>query len=511
MARKYKMKQSGSGIITMDASLRKLKTVFEDQFLLLTRGNVMNNVRKKVAIVNYEVLRNMATQLSMVSMIINCREDQMTPFFEPSTKVGAPGFVITKKGEFDPRRKGNDKKANLITEMVQQTGFKYDSDREDDFIDFSKMFLREVLTIDQVAVELQYNKRNEVAAFWLVDGGTVHRCTSEGWEDNPKYKFVQEVDGQVVAAYTQEEIIFDYMYKRVDIQHRGYGYSLLEQAVDLISTLLLGLRYNRDLFIEEKIPKGFLAVQGEADGETIDAITRYWTMAMSGVGGKFKIPVIPTGKEGTSLDFKSLSQTNREMEYRQLMSFFLSLFAAVYGMDLAELGIKTDQYQSTLGEATTDGRQEFSKSRALKSLLGFQKGFMNKIIRKIDPDYEFLFVGIDPEDEAKKYEIASSAISSTRTINEMREEDGKEPLEGEEYDMVLNTVMVQLKGQMGGGEEGEEEYENEEDYEDQYEENQDEGNNDKPENDEKIEKSQEELEKHLESLIKAGYDIEIEV
>ena len=510
MAKKYKMKQSKttSSLITMDSSLRKLKTVFEDQFLLLTRGNVMNNIRKKVAIVNYDVLRNMASQLSMVSMIINAREDQITPFLSPALKAGMPGFVISKRGEYDPRRKGTDKKANLITEMIQQTGFKYDPDREDDFIDFGKMFLREILTIDQVAVELQYNKRNEVAAFWLVDGGTIHRCTAEGWEDNPKYKFVQEVDGQVVAAYTREEIIFDYMYKRVDIMHRGYGYSLLEQAVDLVSTLLLGLRYNRDLFTKEKIPKGFLAVQGEADEMTIDAITRYWTMAMSGVGGKFKIPVIPTGKEGTSLDFKNLSQSNRDMEYNKLMLFFLSLFAAVYGMDLAELGIKTDTYQSVLGSASIAPRQEYSKSRALKSLLGFQAGFMNKIIRKIDPDYEFMFIGIDPEDEAAKYDIATKAISSTRTINEMREEDGKEPLEGDEYDMVLNQNLIQAKGQAQQAEAnqgGDDEY-------DDGEESQDESNGDtKYNSEEEVEKSALELEQHIESLIKSGYDFEFKI
>lgn len=931
MAKKYKMKSSGHGIITMDSSLRKLKTVFEDQFLLLTRGNVMNNVRKKVAIVNYDTLRNMAAQLSMVSMIINAREDQITPFLYPARRTGDPGFVVSKKGEYDPRRKSEDKKANIITEMIQQTGFKYDPEREDDFIDFGKMFIREALTIDQVAVELQYNKRGEVAAFWLVDGATVHRCTSDGWEDNPKYKFVQEVDGQVVAAYTQEELIFDYMYKRVDIKYRGYGYclpgytkiltnkgyvkikkvvnkekeyliwngnkfskykgtktskkklintyfndgsklpssldhgiksidkkgnivfkkagnlkisdwviaennviiekdnttifdssfweilgwaigdgnfyydinnqpllrlfyymgnkkgkddreafekhcsilnmldvkysvysypyskgmltigirnkklldelhsygfktskegkdippilfnelneskqgllrglfssdghlgnnetpifqsvdeelirstklllsqigiksnlvkkktskkkgiingkvindrghihhlaiadkelffkkigfiqeyknvklrkrkksrlsetgwrkhevipsayatkllenidtkdmsvslkrkirsitnsgrnttstwfkkigieckyefkqvskmektnkyidmydieilegehqfvaegiyvhnSLLEQAIDLISTLLLGLRYNRDLFIEEKIPKGFLAVQGEADDETIDAITRYWTMAMTGAGGKFKIPVIPTGKEGTSMDFKLLGQSNRDMEYAQLMKFFLGLFAAVFGMDLAELGLKTESTQNILSESSTDFRQEYSKSRALKSLLGFKGGFMNKIIRKIDPDYEFMFVGIDPEDEDKKYSTQTKAIAATRTINEMREEDGKDPLEGEEYDMVLNTTLVQAKGQAQQAEMGEEggEEEGEEEYEDEYEseeEDQSTSNEDTKLDEEEIEKSQIALEQHLESLLKAGYEIEV--
>jgi hypothetical protein len=502
---------SNVDVINQDASLRKLKTIFEDQFLFMTRGNVMNEVRKKVAIVDYEVLRNMASQLSMVSMIINCREDQLTPFFSPCRNVGMPGFIICKKGEYDPKRKSEDKRANTLTEMFQQTGYKYDPEREDDFIDFSKMFQREVLTIDQVAVELQYNRYNEVAAFWLVDGGTIHRCTSKGWENNPKWKFVQEVDGFIKAAYTQEEMIFDYMYKRVDIKFRGYGYSLLEQAVDLVSTLLLGLRYNRDLFTEEKIPKGFLAVQGEADAGTIDSITRYWTMAMEGVGGKFKIPVIPTGKEGTSMDFKMLGQSNRDMEYSKLMFFFLSLFAAVFGMDMAELGIKVDQSTSLMGDNLSGIRQESSKSRALQSLLGFEQSFLNKIMRKIDPEYEFLFVGIDPEDEDKKYGSANKAITSTRTINEMRKEDGLDPLEGEEYNTVLNPQVVQLKGQMQMAEQ-QEQYEEEEEYEENEEEELDTSNvNTKYTKQEGEIKKSNSLEEHLESLLKSGYKVEIDI
>ena len=268
---------------------------------------------------------------------------------------------------------------------------------------------------------------------------------------------------------------------------------------------------NRDLFTEEKIPKGFIAVQGEADSTTIDAITRYWTMAMSGVGGKFKIPVIPTGKEGTSMDFKTLSQSNRDMEYNKLMYFFLSLFAAVFGMDLAELGIKVDQSQSIIADSITGTRQETSKSRALKSLLSFQQEFMNKIIRKIDEEYEFMFVGIDPEDEQKKYDVALKAVTSTRTVNDMRKEDGLEALEGEENNTVLNPQLIQLKASLQMAE-MQEQY-GEEEFEENENSNQISKENKKPEKPEKKDDMQKSksLEAHLESLLEKGYEVEIKL
>ncbi len=507
MAKRYKMSPQ---LYDMDSSLRKLKTVFEDKLLLLTRGSVVGNVRERVMDINIDVLRRMAERLSIVSMCVNVRDAQITPFFYPAKQIGEPGFVISKKGKLDKRFKSNDKKADMLTEMIQQTGFQYVPDREDDFVDFGKMFLRETLIVDQVAVELQRNKRGQIGAFWLIDGGTIFRCTEDGYEDNPNLAFVQEIDGQIVAAYTKEELIFDYMYKRVDIMHRGYGYSLLQQAVDLITTLILGISYNRDIFTKEKIPKGFIALQGEADRETIEAVERYWYMAMSGAGAKFKIPIIPSGKEGVSIDFKTLNPSNRDMEYYKLMLFFLSLFAGVFGIDLAELGIKTDNTQQSLGE-NIEGRIKYSKDRGIGSFLSFFKGFMNKILRKIDEEYEMTFVGINPEDEEKKYGVAKKAIDSTRTTNEMREEDGLEPLEGEEYDMTANAALIQIRQQLMGAAEGGEEYG--EEYEGE-EETGEEKSEELPketegkEVEEETEKSQKELEEHLEKLVKAGYEIE---
>ena len=503
MAKKYKM---SSQLYDVDSSLRNLKTAFEDKLLFLTRGSVVGNVRERVMDMNVDVLRRMSERLSIVSMCINVRDAQITPFFYPAKQIGEPGFVISKKGKLDRRFKSNDKKADMLTEMIQQTGFQYVPEREDDFVDFGKMFLRETLVVDQVAVELQRNKRGQVGAFWLIDGGTIFRCTEEGYEDNPDYAFVQEIDSQVTAAYTREELIFDYMFKRVNIMRRGYGYSLLEQAVDLITTLILGISYNRDIFIKEKIPKGFIALQGEADRETIEAVERYWYMAMSGAGAKFKIPIIPSGKDGVSIDFKTLNPSNRDMEYYKLMLFFLSLFAGVFGIDLAELGIKTDTTQHALGE-NIEGRVKYSKDRGIESFLSFFKGFMNKILRKIDEEYELTFVGINPEDEGKKYKTAKEAIESTRTTNEMREEDGLEPLEGDEYNETANQQVGQIRSQLAqsaAAEEGGEYEEEGEVGEEESEELPEEGKEE-----EVVKKSQKELENHLETLVKSGYEIEI--
>src|SRR4030043_1155594 len=205
------------------------------------------------------------------------------------------------------------------------------------------------------------------------------------------------------------------------------------------------------------------------------------------------------------------------------MLFFLSLFAGVYGIDLAELGIKTDNTQQTLGENIA-GRQQYSKDRGLKALLGFERAVNVKILKKVDEEYDFIFTGIDPEDEAKKYEISTKAIACEKTINEVRKEHGSEPLEGEEYNVVLAASLVQYKQLMMGAaaaqgdqgqennQEGEEENsESDNDGDQDYDFGVDEKNleledDDNKVSDEEVEKASREIDKHVEELMKAGYD-----
>lgn len=512
----------GTKKYTYDSTLAKLKTQFEDQLMFLTHSAAFSEVRERWMSIGYDVLRRMAERLSVVSMIVNTREQQIMPFLIPASEIGQPGFIIYKKGNRDKRLKSNDKRADELTEFINQTGFVYDIDREDDFIDFGKMMLREILTIDQVAIELQRNRKGEVAAFWLVDGATIRRTTSKGYQEKKEIQFVQLLEEQVVAEYTKEELIFDYMYKRVATQQRGYGYSLLEQGIDLVTTLILGISYNRDIFTKDKIPKGFIALQGEADREAIEAVERYWYMAMTGVGAKFTIPILPSGKDGVSLDFKSIGQSNKEMEYHKLMLFFLSLFAGVFGIDLAEMGIKTDTHKTIIGE-NVEGRIKYSKSRGVESLLTFIKGLINKIIKKVDENYIFDFIGVNKRDEKEKYAIVKSAIESSRTINEMREEDGLTSLEGDENNVSLNPQAVQMRQAsaqaeaMGGGGEGEEYEEeggeSEEESKQIIERGEKKGKEEITDEDflEVAGKSQKSLEKHLEYLVKSGYDVEIEI
>lgn len=464
MARKRKSQSKESAkssqLVSLESTTKKLQSllVHPDMSMWVYSG-AASGVRSRLLAIDFEVLRRIVHQIPILNAIINARIDQLIPFCKQAVeKSDDKGFqVIPVKGY-----KEKESEVDSLYEFFEQTGFKYEPEREDDLMDYVQMMVRDILTIDQVATEVQYNRLGQPAAFWGLDGASIKRVTDEG-RFARNIRFVQEVDLKISNEFTHDQMIFDYKNKRSDLRFRGFGYSNVEMAIDVITTLLFGYKYIRDQLIRDRVPKGFIAVLGDADQDQLDAIRRYWYAAMSGAGGQWNIPILPSGKEGVGMDWKSIQPSNKDMEYHKTMMFVSSICAAVFGMDLAELGIKTDDSQSIIGESGKP-RIEASKDRGLGSLLTFIEQHLNKVLRKITTNYKLRFIGFEPEDEKKRADIEKSRLETTATINQLRKERGDDPLEGDYANVVLNPHAVQLiqaaKAQeaqeaMGGAEEEE--------------------------------------------------------
>ena len=61
---------------------------------------------------------------------------------------------------------------------------------------------------------------------------------------------------------------------------------------------------------------------------------------------KWRIPFVPANSEGgkeKSLEWTSLQKTNAEMQFAQWTEFLRTSIAALFGVDLEELGIRTQK------------------------------------------------------------------------------------------------------------------------------------------------------------------------
>ena len=427
-----------------ESTIKKLTSQLIDPKVQNWLWGGAQGVRERILQLNFETLRRSVGQLPLINGIINTRQDQILPFLKYATEQNDRGFrfEIENRTEEFRGEKEDENEIIQLTNFIEQTGFVFDGDREDDFMDYISMLVRDTYEIDQVATEIQYNRMGEPVAFWGLDGATIARVTDEKrWGRD--IRFVQKIDDKVYEEYKSEDLIFDYKFKRSDIKYRGYGYSPVEMCINIITTLLFGYNYIRDQLIKDRVPKGFISVMGDVAKPQLDSIRNYWYAAMTGAGAQFNVPILPSGKDGVGIDFKNLSSNNKDMEYHKTMMFISSLVGAVFSMDLAELGIKTDDSTSIIGE-NAEPRIQSSKDRGLASMLGFAEQHVNKIIRKITKKYRFKFVGLEREDEQKKAEGRNKQITGWRTIDEVREEDGLEPFDTDWSTMPMNAQAVQM-------------------------------------------------------------------
>ena len=402
--------------------------------------------RERIMQLGYDTLEIMADRNPIINAIINKRCEQMRAFCQVSADDKDRGFKIVPRRNAPEEAKNDTDTMALLEDFFIQTGFAYDDDREDDFADFVQLLVRDLLVFDQNATEIQRTNKGEVFAFWYVDGTSIKRVDEVRGEDTfgKNFKFVQEDQGRkTIAKFTSDDLIFDYSNKRARMRHRGYGYAKTEQCIDIITTLLFSFSYNKDLFVKDKIPKGFIKIMGDVNDETVRKVREAWISEMEGYGGRFKVPIVPSGKDGAGIDWQPLGQSNREMEYQQLVNMMMSIIGAVYGIDLAEIGIKTDNYNS-LNAESGEKRIQNSKDSGLGNIVFYVETFCNKILSKITPYYTFKFTGIKNEDRLAEAQLKKAEVESTKTINQLREADGDEPLDDEYANVVLNPQAVQI-------------------------------------------------------------------
>lgn len=443
---KKKSRSKPQDLVSLEATAHKLQSLLTaPDYMGFVQSGSLQGVREKLVRINFMTIRNVVDRIPLLNAIINAQIDHVRQFCHYTIEKNTPGFTLV-KADGSKVEESDEAIRKQLVEFIEQTGFNYDDQREDDYSDYAAMFTREVLVIDQIATEIQRNRKGESVAFWLLDGSYIKRVNPNNSRFNKNVRYVQQIEDKIYNQYTSEDLIFDYKNMRADLRFRGYGYSITEQCIDLITTLLFGYNYVRDQLLRDRIPKGFLQVMGDIGQTQLDSIRRYWYAAMSGAGGQWNIPILPSGKDGVGIDFKAMGQSNRDMEYHKLMMFLSSVVAAVAGMDLAELGIKADDSQAIIGESSK-GRTDTSRSRWLRALLMFLEQHTNKVLRKVTTDWRLQFVGIDREDELNKANIRKAELESRLTINELRKQAGDPPLEGEGYDYcnhILNPQAIQL-------------------------------------------------------------------
>lgn len=422
--------------------------------------NIYGNLKTVDRMLNREVdcqtLRRVSKKAWIINLCIGNVQKKIRPFLKPSTNRNLRGFVVKKIGEDVVKATGQQsKERETIEKFLLNCGTEESSER-DNFNRFCTKIVRDILEIDQVATEILYTRAGEPYAFCAVDGATIEKVLPD--QPNPyNIKFVQLIDEIPTAYYPEGTLIFDYQNPRTDVEHPFYGYSYVEQAIDLITSSINAFTYNAGFFTENKLPRGMLLLDGNASQETVEQMEDYLVDIMSGTASnQWRVPIIPagngSGSESNSIKWVQLGGTNREMEFQGWLDFLVSGIVSLFGCSMEELGLHSSKSQPVF-ERSTAPEIEASKSLVLGDMLSFLQQFINRIVKKVFPGYEIEFVGYERDDPKQVLEIARQELESYKTLNEVRKEKGLPPLTAKWADECpANPQFVQMyQAESAGG------------------------------------------------------------
>jgi len=444
------------GYLKNTANAGNIQSALYDPLQLLENnyGSLRTAERYQNRSISARTLRRIASKAWIISLCKLNIIRHIEPFLKPSTNKNLRGFVILKKGEDISNAYGKkSKEATAIENFLINTGFEEDDDREDTFIKYCTKILNDFFDIDQIATEIQYTAIGKPYAFWAIDAATIEKVLP-GQVNPDKWKYIQVIDHLPYAAYKKNELIFDFQNARSELMYSFYGYSYVEQAIDLITGFINAFAYNSGFFTENKLPRGMLLIDGDVSQETMEAMIDYITEIMSGtVSNQYRIPILPSGfkrGEGGGIKWQQLGGSNRDMEFQGFLDLLISGVTALFGTSVDDIGLHSAKSQPMIDGDSKHKYQE-NKSRVLGNVLGYLQSYLNRIIAVVNPDYQLEFIGYEREDPKEIADLDKIELDTYKTLNEKREEKGLKALEYEWANIPMSPQVVQLYQSSQGG------------------------------------------------------------
>lgn len=476
-----------AGIIKPDKSAYDLKASLVDP---LSYGNTSFGYKEKYSILDYSKCRQITYADPIVSAVIQTRLNQVASFAYPQHDKYKVGFKIKLRDSEKEPSKQDKVKIKEITQFILSCGVPENFDdtpelkRRDSFETFIRKVTRDSLTFDQLNFEITPRNDGRPYAFTAVDASTIKivpdlkeqvermggaepksllnimpyagesREFKQFKPKNPRY--VQVINGVVRHQFDEWEMAFGVRNPRTDIYAAGYGYSEIEMLVTTITSHMNAETYNRKFFSQGSSVKGILSFEGNVPPDQLEAFRRQWYQQVSGINNAWRTPIVALGKD-SKLNWASLHSTNREMEFGKWLEYCIKTICGVFQIDPIEIGFDISRQGSSQGSSTGglgNGNQaervSFSQDKGLRPLLLHIQQLMNDyVVRRLDPSFEFEFVGLNVNSEKDDLDKAIQQTKTFKTINETRAEHDMDPLPDfskikNPGDVVLDASLIQF-------------------------------------------------------------------
>ena len=365
-----------------------------------TGNNLRIQPRSEEAI-GFNTLRGLADGYDLMRLIIETRKDQ----------VGAYEWEIVPK---DPDVDADSMKARI----AEATAFFEKPDRENDWPEWLRLIIEDLLVIDAICVYPRMNKGGKLHSLDLVDGATIKRLIDEDGRTPfaPSPAFQQVLKGITAADYTTEELIYMSRNKRT---WKIYGYSPVEQVMMTVNIALRRQVSQLEWYTAGNIPEAIAQLPKDWPAQSVKDFQMWWDSLMEGnTAQRRKMKFIPN-LEGILFPKAAVLKDEYDEWLARICCFAFSISPTPF--------IKQNN------RATGQQAAETAKEEGLMPLLTWLQTKMSSLVALQYPDLTFkwkLQIKIDPLMQAQvdAVYLGGAGKPSVITPDEVRKKLGMDAL-----------------------------------------------------------------------------------
>lgn len=285
---------------------------------------------------------------------------------------------------------------------------------------------------------------------WASQKATEDRQFNPAGVDLTKAAYVQEIDGRVVAGWTDDEMSVNITNPSIVTNKLPYGGgSLFQRSLDITAAWVNAWQYNQELF-RTNYPESLLTLFGDYDPNGLEAFKREM-YGEAGPASWQRLAVIPADPEFRA-EVTKLRDTPKDMLYSEMLRFIINLKSASFRMNPSTINFAVDKGGgSYLFEGNQDEAIAQAQEEGFHSLLQNMADWLTRVL--IKPRYndlKMVWQGLKKEDETRKVELRQKKAATWMTIDEVRAEENLDPLPDGAGKYPANAIVVGVAAQNKG-------------------------------------------------------------
>ncbi len=384
----------------------------------------------------------------LVAAIIRVRETQLGAFGRPRPTRFDSGFMIEPRvGVID--RLSSEQKAELESrieraEALLATCGSNEGVKKRDRMSFSQYLLmsaRHAVGLGRIATEALYvtdvtTGDRKFHSFRPTDTGTIFPATPyrsaaaavrkqaltlleqlknkkfipEKFTED-EYAWIQVIDGRVMQAFTDEEMLVHNFFPVVDVEMDGFPVTPIDTMISAITTHINITKHNQIYFQTGRATRGMLVFKSdEVDESVLNRIKQQFNASINSVDNAWRMPVFSVGSSD-EISWEAIDNSSRDAEFQYLTDMNARVIFAAFQISPDEVPgwsyLSRGTNNQGLSESNNEYRLEAARDVGIRPLLAQFEEFINtSLFPLIDATLAKIcrvkLVGLDAETEEKE-------------------------------------------------------------------------------------------------------------